>query len=204
MLNIPIIASSKRFLFPKDHESQATRDEEVELEMREGPSSGYRPSFNADDAILKKNSDQVDLDASKLTNVTSRVLNTPEASLIYDDDREFPDGGIQAWLVVFGAFMGLVPVFGLINSLGAIESYISKHQLEKISSSTTSWIFSLYLAISFLSCILSGGYFDRNGSIGLMCIGTIIYTGGLFALANCKSVWQFILAFSVCLSLIHI
>lgn len=198
MLNIPIIANSKRFLFSKDHEAQSTRDHDVELETREGPSSGYNPNFNAEDAILKKNSDQVDLDVNKLTNVTSRVLNTPEASLIYDDDREFPDGGLKAWLVVFGAFMGLVPVFGLINSLGAIESYISKHQLANISSSTISWIFSLYLATSFLSCILSGGYFDRNGSIGLMCTGTVIYAGGLFALANCKSVWQFILAFSVC------
>lgn len=175
MLNIPIIANSKRFLFSKDHEAQSTRDHDVELETREGPSSGYNPNFNAEDAILKKNSDQVDLDVNKLTNVTSRVLNTPEASLIYDDDREFPDGGLKAWLVVFGAFMGLVPVFGLINSLGAIESYISKHQLANISSSTISWIFSLYLAISFLSCILSGGYFDRNGSIGLMCTGTVIY-----------------------------
>lgn len=118
MLNIPIIANSKRFLFSKDHEAQSTRDHDVELETREGPSSGYNLNFNAEDAILKKNSDQVDLDVNKLTNVTSRVLNTPEASLIYDDDREFPDGGLKAWLVVFGAFMGLVPVFGLINSLG--------------------------------------------------------------------------------------
>ncbi|EJS41826.1 mch4p [Saccharomyces arboricola H-6] len=197
MLNIPIIANSKRFLFPKEHEPQSTVNNDVELEMIEGPSSGYHASFNLDDAILKKNNDQVDLDASKLTNVTSRVLGTSDDSLIYDDDREFPDGGIQAWLVVFGSFMGLIPVFGLINSLGAIESYISKHQLANISSSTTSWIFSLYLAISFLSCILSGGYFDRNGSTGLMCTGTVIYTGGLFALANCDTVWQFILAFSV-------
>ena len=42
-------------------------------------------------------------------------------SLILDNDREFPDGGLRAWSVVFGSFMGLIPVFGVINSLGAIE-----------------------------------------------------------------------------------
>lgn len=53
-MNIPIIANSKRFLFSKDHEAQSTRDHDVELETREGPSSGYNPNFNAEDAILKR------------------------------------------------------------------------------------------------------------------------------------------------------
>ena len=75
MLNIPIIANSKRFFFPKDHGSQSTLNDDVELEAREGPSSGYHPNFNADDAILKKNNDEVDLDTAKLTTVTSTVLN---------------------------------------------------------------------------------------------------------------------------------
>ena len=121
MLNIPIIANTKRFFSPKDHGSHPTLDDDVELEVREGPSSGYHPNFNGDDAILKKNKDEVDLDTAKLTTVTSTVLNTPEGSLIYDDDKEFPDGGLQAWLVVFGAFMGLITVFCLFNSIWAIE-----------------------------------------------------------------------------------
>lgn len=28
---------------------------------------------------------------------------------------QFPDGGIQAWLVVFGGFIGLIVSFGWIN-----------------------------------------------------------------------------------------
>lgn len=116
---------------------------------------------------------------------------------LIDKDIDLPDGGLQAWLVVFGSFMGLVPVFGMINSLGAIESYISKHQLASDSSSVVSWIFSIYLSISFLSCIYAGGYFDRNGGATPMYVGTLFYVGGLMATANCTSVWQFILAFSV-------
>ena len=118
-------------------------------------------------------------------------------SLILDNDREFPDGGLRAWSVVFGSFMGLIPVFGVINSLGAIESYISTHQLMNVSSSTVSWIFSIYLTISFVSCIFAGGYFDRNGSTHLMILGTLFYVGGIFGLADCKDIYQFILSFSV-------
>lgn len=113
-----------------------------------------------------------------------------------DNDKEFPDGGFRAWSVVFGSFMGLIPVFGVINSLGAIESYISTHQLMKVSSSTVSWIFSIYFTVSFFSCILAGGYFDRNGSTNLMVIGTLFYIGGIFGLADCKEIYQFLLSFS--------
>ncbi|SCU91103.1 LAMI_0E04742g1_1 [Lachancea mirantina] len=113
------------------------------------------------------------------------------------EDLELPEGGLKAWLVVFGSFMGLIPLFGMINSLGAIQSYISKHQLATVSSSSTSWIFSLYLSITFLSCIFTGGYFDRNGGRRPLIVGTVMYTGGVFATGNCTTLWQFILAFSV-------
>ncbi|SCU97054.1 LADA_0H04192g1_1 [Lachancea dasiensis] len=93
--------------------------------------------------------------------------------------------------------MGLIPVFGMLNSLGAIESYISRNQLVDKSSTVVSWIFSIYLSITFLSCIFSGGYFDRNGGRLPMCLGTIFFTAAILATANCEKVWQFVLAFSV-------
>lgn len=116
---------------------------------------------------------------------------------MFDEDKEFPEGGLKAYSVVFGSFMGLIPVFGLINSIGAIESYISKNQLASVGSSTVSWIFSIYLSIGSFSCVLASGYFDRNGNKRLLMIGTILYVGRIFALADCKALWQFILAFSV-------
>ncbi|SCU86785.1 LADA_0E00276g1_1 [Lachancea dasiensis] len=110
---------------------------------------------------------------------------------------EVPEGGHQAWLVVFGSFMGLTPVFGMINSLGAIESYISKNQLVNESSSMVSWVFSIYLTLTFLGCIFSGGYFDRNGGKVPMCLGTLMFTGAILGTANCETLWEFLLAFSV-------
>ena len=123
---------------------------------------------------------------------------TPDDGAYRDENgRTYPDGGKAAWLVVFGAFMGLIPVFGIVNSLGAIESYVSKNQLANVSQSTISWIFSLFLVISSLSCVFTGGYFDRNGALRPLIVGMLFYTGGLVALADCQEVYQFILAFSV-------
>lgn len=114
-----------------------------------------------------------------------------------EDDLDLPDGGSRAWIVVFGSFMGLIPVFGMINSLGAIQSYVTKHQLKEVNPSAVAWIFSVYLALSFLSCVLAGSYFDRNGTRAPLYVGTVMYTGGLMATANCKTLWQFILSFSI-------
>ncbi|KAH3898711.1 related to Probable transporter MCH4 [Saccharomycodes ludwigii] len=121
------------------------------------------------------------------------------SSLLEEDDEEsFPEGGIQAYLVVFGSFMGLIPVFGMINSLGAIQSYISYNQLSDVKSSTVSWIFSIFLAISFVSCVFTGAYFDRNGGFIPMAVGSLFYVGGIMGLANCTKVWHFILSFALC------
>jgi len=119
-----------------------------------------------------------------------------DISLI-DEDIEFPEGGLKAYLVVFGSFMGLVPVFGMVNSVGAIESYVSAHQLADVSTSTVSWIFSMNVFIAFSSGIFSGAFFDRNGSRPPMLIGSVFFSGGLFATGNCETVYQFVLAFGV-------
>lgn len=173
---------------------------------QEGPSSGFvLTQLHGDtNTLMTKKNDTMDVDKEGLTtNVTQTEISGGEeeegeqTAFLNDDDKEFPEGGLKAWSVVFGSFMGLIPVFGLINSLGAIESYLSNNQLSSVKSSTVSWIFSIYLSISFFSCIFAGGYFDRNGSKTLIGVGSALYCGGLFALADCHKLWQFILALSV-------
>lgn len=188
-----------RFADPAPKNSSESPNQPVE-----GPSTGYQAPQNSMDAVvLKKNNEHgnaelsIDSSLEKVVSITETDELSSDDLLDLDDDREFPDGGLQAWSVVFGSFMGLIPVFGLFNSLGAVESYISKHQLASVSSSTISWVFSIYLAISFLSCIFAGGYFDRNGSAALMWTGTIMFVGSILALANCKAFWQFVVGFSV-------
>lgn len=108
-----------------------------------------------------------------------------------------PDGGFQAWLVVFGSFCGLTVIFGIMDSIGAIETYLSKNQLSSVSASTIGWIFSIFVIIGFGWIFITGHIFDKIGAKIPMIVGTALMFLGLMATANCTTVWQFILAFSV-------
>lgn len=123
---------------------------------------------------------------------------TPEPLSEQDDENDFPEGGLEAWLVVLGSFLGLIADYGLPNSLGAIEAYVSTNQLANVSTTAVSWVFSIYLFLQYGMGILSGAAFDSYGARVPLVAGTILFCGGLFATANSSNLYQFILAFGVC------
>lgn len=55
---------------------------------------------------------------------------------------DFPDGGLQAWLVVFGGWCGLFCTFGFVNCIGVFEAYYLKVPLRQYTASEVSWITS--------------------------------------------------------------
>ena len=87
--------------------------------------------------------------------------------------------------------------FGTLNSVGAIQAYIATHQLSDVKTSTISWIFSIYTAISFANCMVVGPLFDVKGAMLPMVVGTVMISGGFMAVANCDTVPQFILALAL-------
>ncbi|QEU58545.1 Mch4 [Kluyveromyces lactis] len=199
VFNFHLLKPQKLFHKKSSDEISVIKDNGSEFEMQVQGSSGY-PGDSRTATGYAANIENTTSGDKQVTGPHESTREFAEAEgdpLLLDDHSKFPDGGLKAWLVVFGSFIGLIPVFGLVNSIGAIESYISINQLAGVSSSVISWIFSLYLCTTFTSCILAGGYFDRNGSRDPMIFGMIMFTGGLIATANCTTVWQFILAFSV-------
>ncbi|KAK5662651.1 hypothetical protein OQA88_8567 [Cercophora sp. LCS_1] len=110
---------------------------------------------------------------------------------------EFPEGGLQGWLVVFGSFCAMISVFGLINSSAVFESYFSTNQLKDYNPSEIGWIFSLYLFIVFFVGIQVGPVFDRHGGRILVLVGSILITASLLLLSWCKTYYQIILTYSV-------
>ncbi|XXH01693.1 hypothetical protein Hte_008054 [Hypoxylon texense] len=60
---------------------------------------------------------------------------------------DFPDGGLEAWLVVAGGFCALFSTFGLVNCVGVFVSYYVQGPLSNYSASTVSWITSLQVFI---------------------------------------------------------
>ncbi|CAH2352742.1 probable transporter Mch4p [[Candida] railenensis] len=132
------------------------------------------------------------------------VLSTPKVdislNLMYQSEKnpeEFPDGGTEAYIVVLGSFIGLIIDFGIANSLGAIESYVSSNQLKDVSQTSVSWIFSLHLGVMYFGGVFFGSVFDRFGARPPMIVGTLLMCLGLLFTAESTKVYQFILSFGV-------
>ncbi|KAM9937115.1 hypothetical protein OXX80_003342 [Metschnikowia pulcherrima] len=111
--------------------------------------------------------------------------------------ESFPDGGFDAYTVLFGAFFGLIADFGIPNGMGAIEAYVSRNQLAHYKPSTVSWIFSLHLGTMYFGGVFFGGLFDKYGARKLLVLGTAFMFVGLMTTAESKELYQFILSFGI-------
>ena len=67
-----------------------------------------------------------------------------------DDKDAYPEGGLKAWLVVFGAWCAMVPATGLLNTMAVLHAWISEHELPDMPESTIGWILSAYACLLYL------------------------------------------------------
>ena len=89
------------------------------------------------------------------------------------DGETYPEGGLQAWLVVFGAWLALVSSFGVMNTVAVFQEYVAAHQLAGYNSGAIGWIFSIYMfCVCFLGLYI-GPLFDKYGPRWLILTGTI-------------------------------
>ena len=99
----------------------------------------------------------------------------------------YPEGGLRAWLVVYGAFSAMTASFGLMNSIGTFQAYLSTHQLANVDPSTLGWVFSIYTFLAFFCGIQIGPFFDAKGPRALVVAGTVCMVGGTFGIAESTS-----------------
>ncbi|KAI1139106.1 MFS general substrate transporter [Hypoxylon sp. FL0543] len=106
---------------------------------------------------------------------------------------DFPDGGLEAWLVVAGGFCALFSTFGLVNCVGVFVDYYVQGPLSNYSASTVSWITSTQVfMMSGLNAVM-GRLFDRYGPRWLLIIGTLVYAFGMMMLSLSTQYYQIIL-----------
>lgn len=104
--------------------------------------SGYpavAPSVNSETA--NQPSDVSDLEHGP--KVEAKPAAAPPAPGGWGNDC--PDGGLEAWLVVFGGWCALFCTFGLINCVGVFQEYYSAEPLSDYSASEVSWITSVQI-----------------------------------------------------------
>ncbi|KAL8694614.1 MAG: hypothetical protein Q9218_000796 [Villophora microphyllina] len=117
----------------------------------------------------------------------------------------YPEGGLRAWLVVLGSFSGMVAAFGMMNTVGTFQAYLSTHQLADASPSAIGWIFSIYVFLAFGCGLQIGPVFDAKGPRWLVFGGTICLVVGMIGVSESTDrclregpeFWHFILTFSI-------
>ncbi|KAL3443740.1 MFS general substrate transporter [Aspergillus insuetus] len=119
------------------------------------------------------------------------------ASISETSEITYPEGGRDAWLVVFGSFCGLTASLGIYNASGVFEAVVSKVLLPDIAPSTIGWIFSIYAFVTWLCGVQIGPTFDAMGPRALMAAGSVCTLGGIFALSFCTEYYQILLSFSL-------
>ncbi|KAG7856382.1 hypothetical protein KL939_004034 [Ogataea angusta] len=180
-------------MFPA-HETR-DRKESIELEHvdRERSVHDERP-IGSSSAFQSRNPNLGNKSFEENTQENSHELSLENSN----ESIYYPDGGFKAYSTVFASLMGLVCSFGLMNSTGAIESYLEKNTLKTTPTTTISWIFAIYTFLTFGCNLFSGALFDTFGAKKVAIPGALLVCAGLLATANCTQVWQFILSFGVC------
>lgn len=81
--------------------------------------------------------------------------HVPTAQEVDVNADGFPEGGREAWIVLFGTWCVLFCTFGLGNSIGVFQTYYVNHALREYSSSTISWITSfMQWVLNFLPIVV--------------------------------------------------
>lgn len=75
--------------------------------------------------------------------------------------NDAPDGGLEAWLVVFGGWCALFCTFGLINCVGVFQEYYLSHQLKTYDASAVSWITSAQVFFMVFCGVVVSFYMRR-------------------------------------------
>ena len=101
------------------------------------------------------------------------------------DDVEYPEGGLRAWLVVFGSFCGMTAGFGYMNTIGIFHAYLGSNQLADYGEQAIGWVFSVYVFLSFFCGVQIGPVFDAHGPKWILAIGTVCLLLSAFLMGEC-------------------
>ncbi|KAH7926538.1 MFS general substrate transporter [Leucogyrophana mollusca] len=106
---------------------------------------------------------------------------------------EFPEGGLRAWSVVFGAACLSFATFGWINSYGVFQAYYQENTFKSKSTSSIAWVGSIQYALVFVPAIFTGRILDLGYYNAPLAANSVFYIVSLFLVAECKSYWQVVL-----------
>ncbi|KXJ97641.1 riboflavin transporter MCH5 [Microdochium bolleyi] len=115
-----------------------------------------------------------------------------------DEVDDYPEGGIQAWAVVFGAWCAMIPPMGLINSLNIFHAWFSQNQLQGMPESKIGWIVSTFAFLVTALGAQVGPIFDAHDTRLLVVPGSIGLVASMIFISLSTEYYQIFLSFGVC------
>ena len=113
------------------------------------------------------------------------------------EGNTYPEGGFEAYSVVFGCFCSLFGSLGLVNSIGSFQAWVSQHQLAGHSQAAIGWLFGMYSFLLFFGGLQIGPVFDAKGPKWLLLAGSILTLTSMIILGFCHTYWHFMVVYSV-------
>ncbi|KAF5354798.1 hypothetical protein D9756_005546 [Leucocoprinus leucothites] len=119
------------------------------------------------------------------------VSKAEDAGLVYEKDPAigsvvYPEGGLRAWGVVFGAFLTQFCSYGYLNSFGVYQDYYTRVYMTTYSPSIISWIGSLNGFLIISTGLVGGRLYDRGHCLFLLYGGAFLVIVSLFVLSFAK------------------
>ncbi|KAI5825589.1 MFS general substrate transporter [Schizophyllum commune Tattone D] len=101
-------------------------------------------------------------------------------------EEEFPEGGLEAWLTVLGAFLVQVCGFGYTMSFGVFQDYYVRVYLPNVSTSAISWIGSVASFLVMACGLPAGRIYDHGYFRYQLWGGFFLISFALFMLSLAK------------------
>ncbi|EDU50116.1 conserved hypothetical protein [Pyrenophora tritici-repentis Pt-1C-BFP] len=112
-----------------------------------------------------------------------------------------PDGGLHAWLKVFGGFMIYINIWGFTLSYGVFQTYYRTTLLSSSSPSAISWIGTTQAWLLIIVGVMSGPLFDLGYFRSMLLVGNALVVLGIMMLSLSTQYWQVFLSQGLCMGL---
>ncbi|KAL2879184.1 hypothetical protein SGCOL_005609 [Colletotrichum sp. CLE4] len=169
-----------------------------ELQLESTESDSRRDSFTYNTYRQDAMTGLPNQSASRVDRVVSRIASRVTSRSTINPGPP-PDGGLRAWLCVFGTFLVVMNTWGMINSFGAFQSYYIT-QLNR-SPSDISWIGSIDIFFLFFIGTFTGRLTDAGYFRSVAIVGSVLVVAGTLSASACTQYWQLLLAQGVCVGL---
>ncbi|KAF1913715.1 major facilitator superfamily domain-containing protein [Ampelomyces quisqualis] len=112
-----------------------------------------------------------------------------------------PDGGLHAWLKVFGGFFIYVNIWGFTLTYGAFQAYYRSTLLPNETPSAISWIGTVQAWLLIFFGVMSGPLFDLGYFRSMLIVGNFLVVFGIMMLSLSTTYWQVFLSQGLCMGL---